>query len=71
MLVAGIALGLYGLLLLVYRGEGEANGDTYITLRGSRIDAQLAGSIGLPVAFIAIAGGVYLLVRRRRIANPS
>ena len=71
LLVTGVVFGLYGLLLLTYEGEG-GSGETYITLSGTRVDAQWAGGIVLPVALVLIACGVWLLATRRRdIANPS
>lgn len=63
--LAGAVLALYGLLLLIYQGD-DGGGDTYITLSGNRVDAQLVGGIILPIALAVIAFAVWLLLRRRR-----
>lgn len=59
---SGLALGIYGLALFLYRGEGE-NDNTYVKLAGSSVDAQTVGLIALA---LAVAGIVLALLFLRR-----
>ena len=61
----GVVLGLYGLLDILYRGEG-GNSNTYVTFGGREVDAQVAGTVSLIAAVVAIAAGVLVLRSRRR-----
>ena len=63
--VVGALLGLYGLLDILYRGEG-GNTDTYVTFGGREVDAQLAGAVSLIAAVVAIAAALLVLRSRRR-----
>ena len=51
-MAGGILLALYGLFAVVYRGD--RNGNTYVTLAGSRLDASIVGVIALALALVAI-----------------
>lgn len=62
-LLAGIALALYGVFALIYR---EGGGQSYVKLFGHDIDADVAGSISLVLALAAIGSALLLLRRRRR-----
>jgi hypothetical protein len=65
---AGVLIGLYGLVLILYRGE-DASGNTYVKLGGSDIDAQSVGVSALMLALVALA--VAFLLLRSRFANRN
>jgi hypothetical protein len=60
LLVAGILLGLVGLFLIAYSGDG----DTYIRFRDEKIDADLVGAFALLRAFRLVVAAIALLRRR-------
>jgi hypothetical protein len=61
--VAAIVLGLWGLLLVLYHGEGHSS-DTYVLLAGQKVAAQVVGAVALAVAVAAL--GVLAVVLSRR-----
>jgi len=61
--VAAIVLGLWGLLLVLYHGEGGSS-DTYVLLAGQKVAAQVVGAVALAVAVAAL--GVLAVVLSRR-----
>jgi hypothetical protein len=64
LLTGGALLALYGLLALLYGGEGRNPGPTYVTLFGHRHDAHLIGALSLVVG-LAVVGAAGALMRRR------
>ncbi len=62
----GGLLVLYGLLALLYTGEGSGGSSTYVKFAGEQIDAHLAGALSLAVAVAVIATGVVVARRGRR-----
>lgn len=54
LLVAGVLLALYGLFAILYGGDSGGSGDTYVTIAGHEMDADLAGAIALLIAFFAV-----------------
>jgi len=61
----GLLLGFYGLVAVLYRGEG-GNANTYVTFGGREFDAQVAGAVSLIAAVVAIAAALLVLRSRRR-----
>lgn len=61
--VAAIVLGLWGLLLVLYHGEGRSS-DTYVLLAGQKVAAQVVGAVALAAAVAAL--GVLAVVLSRR-----
>jgi hypothetical protein len=68
LLVAGILLVLYGLFAIAYNGDGGP--DTYVSIDGWRVNADLVGGIVLFVGLVAIFGFVALR-RSGRSTGPS
>jgi hypothetical protein len=66
-LLIGAVVGLFGLFLILYRGEEGSEGDTYVNFGGNRIDAD---HIGIPVLAIGIVIVVVSLLRLRRSGIP-
>ena len=66
LLALSFLLGVYGLFAVLYRGDSGGNGDTYVTLGGHQVDAQLAGAVALSVSLIAILVAWTILRRARR-----
>jgi hypothetical protein len=62
--LVGALLALYGLVALLYTGEGGHPGPTYVTLSGRHFDAHRVGAVSLLVALAMIVAGV-AVVRRR------
>jgi hypothetical protein len=71
LLALSLLLGVYGLLAVLYRGDSGGNGDTYVTLGGHQVDAQLAGALALSVSLIAILVAWLILWRGRRERSSS
>jgi hypothetical protein len=65
LLAAGVLLAVYGLFAILYRGD-DGGGNTYVTIAGREMDADLAGTIALLIAFLAFLGGATLFRRRTR-----
>jgi Zn-dependent protease with chaperone function len=71
LLLVAILAGLYGLFAILYGGD-SGGGDSYVTVGGREIDADLVGALALLLAFLA--GGAALLSlswRRSRRADRS
>jgi hypothetical protein len=64
LLAGGAVLALYGLLALLYGGEGRNPGPTYVTLFGHRRDAHLVGALSIVVGLLLV-GAAGVLARRR------
>jgi hypothetical protein len=62
---AAVVLGLWGLLLVLYHGEGPHGSETYVTLVGRQIDADVAGWVTMVIA-VAALGALSALVSGRR-----
>jgi hypothetical protein len=71
LLALSLLLGLYGLFAVLYRGDSGGNGDTYVTLGGHQVDAQLAGAVALLVSLTAILVAWLILWRGRRERSSS
>jgi hypothetical protein len=71
LLALNIPLALYGLLAVLYRGDGGGNGDTYVTLDGHQVDARLVGAIALSISFIVLVVAWMILRRPRRGRFPK
>jgi hypothetical protein len=69
LLAAGALLGLYGLFAILYRGDSGGSGDTYVTLAGHEIDADLVGAVALLLAFSVTLLSVRILRRKRRLGR--
>src|SRR6266581_1291144 len=67
-LALGGLLGLYGAFAILYREHG--GGNTYVTLGGHQIDADLAGVIALLLGSLLILIAITFLRRERRSPNP-
>ncbi len=65
LLVAGVLLALYGLFAILYGGDSGGSGDTYVTIAGHEMDADLAGAIALLIAFFAVLFSTIFLRRER------
>jgi hypothetical protein len=65
LLVAGVLLALYGLFAILYGGDSGGSGNTYVTIAGHDMDADLAGAIALLIAFLAVLCSTMLLRRER------
>lgn len=68
LLIGGILLALYGLFAVLYNGDG---GNTYVSVAGHEIDADLAGAIALAIGLALLVAGVLILRRRRLFAGRS
>jgi hypothetical protein len=62
-LVVGTLIGLYGLFLILYQGEEESEGDTYMEVGGAKIDADY---IGVPLVLVAL---VVLVISLRKLSR--
>lgn len=65
LLVAGVLLALYGLFAILYGGDSGGSGDTYVTIAGHEMDADLAGAISLLIAFFTVLFSTMFLRRER------
>lgn len=65
LLALGVMLFLYGLLALLYRGDGAAA--SYVSLAGREVNARLMGAASLVLAALLL-GGFGALVRSRRVS---
>jgi divalent metal cation (Fe/Co/Zn/Cd) transporter len=65
LLVAGVLLALYGLFAILYGGDSGGSGNTYVTIAGHELDADLAGAIALLIAFFAVLFSTMFLRRER------
>jgi hypothetical protein len=65
LLVAGLLLALYGLFAIFYGGDSGGSGDTYVTIAGREIDADLAGAIALLIGFFAVLFSTMLMRHER------
>jgi hypothetical protein len=72
LLIAGALIGLYGLFAILYRGDSGGS-DTYVTLLGHEIDADLVGGVALLIALLLIllAAAFLRASRRKRVARTS
>lgn len=66
-LLVGALVGLFGLFLILYRGEERSEGDTYVNFGGNRIDADF---VGIPLLAIALIVVVVSLLGLRRSGIP-
>jgi hypothetical protein len=71
LLALSLLLAVYGLFAVLYRGDSGGNGDTYVTLGGHQVDAQLAGAVALLVSLTAILVAWLILWRGRRERSSS
>jgi len=71
LLALSLVLGVYGVFAVLYRGDSGGDGDTYVTVDGRQVDAQLAGAVALLVSVIAILAAWLILrsVRRERSSS--
>jgi hypothetical protein len=71
LLALSLVLGVYGVFAVLYRGDSGGDGDTYVTVGGRQVDAQLAGAVALLVSVIAILAAWLILrsVRRERSSS--
>jgi hypothetical protein len=60
-----VALGLWGLLLVLYNGEGPHGSETYVTLFGRQIEADVVGGITMAMAMAVAALGVLAVLFTR------
>jgi len=67
--LGGILLALYGLFALVYRGDSGGSGDTYVTLAGRELDAQLVGAIALALGVVLLLAAFRSFRAARRRAD--
>jgi len=61
---AAVVLALWGLLLVLYQGEGRGGGDTYVELLGQKLDAEAIGAVAIAVAVLTLGVLAFLLTRR-------
>lgn len=66
-LLVGAVVGLFGLFLILYRGEERSEGDTYVNLGGNKIDADF---VGIPLLAIGLIIVIASLLRLRRSGVP-
>jgi ABC-type antimicrobial peptide transport system permease subunit len=66
-LLVGAVVGLFGLFLILYRGEDRSEGDTYVNLGGNKIDADF---VGIPLLAIGLIIVIASLLRLRRSGVP-
>jgi hypothetical protein len=64
LVLGAIPIAAYGLLLVLYRGESGGDGETYVMIGNSDVDAQLVGAVSLLLAAAMIVMA-WLLIRRR------
>lgn len=62
-LLAGAVIGLMGAFIILYSGEEGSEGNTYVNLGGSRIDADI---VGVPVLVVGLIGMTLALLLLRR-----
>jgi hypothetical protein len=71
LLLVAILVGLYGLFAILYGGD-SGGGDSYVTVGGHKIDADLVGVLALLLAFLAgVAALLFLPLRRSRRSDRS
>jgi hypothetical protein len=63
LLAAGVLLSLYGLFAILYGGDSGGSGDTYVTIAGREMDADLAGAIALLIGSFPILFSTMFLRR--------
>ena len=68
-LAAGVLAALYGLFLITYGGDTAGGEETYVSVGGSEIDADIFGGVAVVVAVLVI--GVGLALVRGRFARRS
>jgi ABC-type antimicrobial peptide transport system permease subunit len=66
-LLVGAVIGLFGLFLILYRGEEGSEGDTHVNLAGNRIDADF---VGIPLLAIGLIIVIVSLLSLRRSGIP-
>jgi ABC-type sugar transport system permease subunit len=66
LLLVAMLVGLYGVFAILYGGDSRGSGDTYVTIAGHEMDADLAGAIALLIAFFTVLFSTMLLRRQRR-----
>jgi hypothetical protein len=66
-LLVGAVVGLFGLFLILYRGEEGSEGNTYVNLGGDKIDADI---VGIPLLVIGLIIVVVSLLGLRRSGIP-
>jgi divalent metal cation (Fe/Co/Zn/Cd) transporter len=66
LLGAGVLLGLLGLFALLYEGDTGGGGGTYVRLGGHEVDADLAGTVTLTLAFALVITSIWYLKRTAR-----
>jgi hypothetical protein len=71
LLAVSVVVGLYGLVALLYRGDNGGAGETYVTLGGRELDAQLVGAVALLISFVALLVAWMILWRPRRERSSS
>jgi len=71
LLALSLLLAVYGLFAVLYHGDSGGDGDTYVTLGGHQVDAQLAGAVALLVSFTAILVAWLILWRGRGERSSS
>jgi hypothetical protein len=64
MFLVGALLLAYGLLALLYGGEGRHPGSTYVRFGGHRLDAHLVGAVSLVISAAILATGIAITRRR-------
>ena len=64
LLALGAVLTLYGLFAILYRGDSGGSGDTYVTLAGHELDADLVGGISLGLALVLALVATFVLRKR-------
>jgi hypothetical protein len=65
LLLAGALLSLYGLFAILDNGEGPHGSQTYVTVAGHSLDADIVGAVVL-VAGLAMLVSAVALFRRAR-----
>jgi hypothetical protein len=68
LLIGRMLLALYGLFAVLYNGDG---GNTYVTVAGREIDADLARAITLAIGLALLVAGVLILRRKSLFAGRS
>ena len=63
-LAAAVLVALYGLFLITYGGDTAGGEETYVSVGGREVDADVFGGISVAVAVLMAGAGVALLRRR-------